>query len=578
VKLGENRLCDHLRLLYGREACEVVGNQLIEKLGHFKQANPKLSEPSEIRRLNQKDVMLITYGDQVREPGRPPLSTLGDFLRAHLDQLVPDVHILPFYPFSSDDGFAVINYLQVNPDLGTWENISDLGQDFWLMFDGVINHISRESEWFKGFLRGEDEFTDYFIALEPETDLSQVFRPRALPLLTAVETSRGRRYVWTTFSEDQIDLNYANPQVLLRILDVLLFYITKKARFLRLDAIAFLWKIAGTNCIHLPQTHSVIKLLRAILDLVAPGIVLITETNVPHQENISYFGDGSDEAQLVYNFALPPLVLHSMHTGDARALSKWASTLELPSNRVTFFNFLASHDGIGITPARGILNQAELDALVNRVQSHNGFISYRNLPDGSQVPYELNINYFDALSNPCSNEPLDVQVDRFVTAHAIMLAMVGVPGIYFHSLFGSRGWVEGVTMTGMKRSINRQKLDRLKLENEMNDPYLPRARVLLRLKELIKARAKQRAFDPYTPQQILDLNPAIFTILRGNPGKDQVICLHNVSNREQTIILDIARLGKRGVRNLLNDEIHFGDEIMMWLKPYQTAWMDLCES
>jgi glycosidase len=577
VTSAEHCLREQLSLLYGREASEAVWNQLKEKLDHFIEANPELREASQIQNLTQKDVMLITYGDQVREPGLPPLRTLGDFLRAHLDKVVPDIHILPFYPFSSDDGFSVIDYLQVNPDLGTWEDIGNLGRGFKLMFDAVINHISRNSEWFQGFLRGEDEYLDYFIVEEPETDLSQVFRPRTLPLLTPVETTRGTRYVWTTFSDDQIDLNYANPRVLLKILDVVLFYVANKASFLRLDAIAFLWKVSGTNCIHLPQTHAVIKLLRAVLDLVAPGVVLITETNVPHQENISYFGNGRDEAQLVYNFALPPLVLHSFHTGDARALSKWATNLALPSDHITFFNFLASHDGIGITPARGILSQAEMDALVSRVEAHHGFISYRNLPDGSQVPYEMNINYFDALSNPGSDEPLDIQIDRFVSAHAIMLAMIGVPGIYFHSLFGSRSWVEGVKMTGLKRAINRQKLNRQELEKELADPSLPRAKVLMRLKVLLKARAGHHAFDPYAQQQILDLNPAIFAILRGETRKDQAMCLHNVSNTAQAVRLDLDRLGKRSAEDMLSGKIHPGSKISMQLEPYQTVWLDLNE-
>lgn len=574
----EQHLRDYLGLMYGWEASEVVWNQLIEKIDLFSKANPGLREPSPIRILTQKDAMLITYGDQVREPGHSPLSTLGDFLRTHLDKVVPNIHILPFYPCSSDDGFSVIDYFQVNPDLGTWEDIWNLGRDFKLMFDGVINHISRESEWFKGFLRGEEEFMEYFIVLKPETDLSQVFRPRTLPLLTPVKTSRGTRHVWTTFSEDQIDLNFTNPNVLLKILDVLLFYVANKASFLRLDAIAFLWKIVGTNCIHLPQTHAAIKLLRAVIDLVAPGVVLITETNVPHQENISYFGDGSDEAQLVYTFALPPLILHSFLTGDARALSKWASNLELPSDCVTFFNFLASHDGIGITPARGILSQAEMDALVNRVQAHNGFISYRTLPDGSQVPYEMNINYFDALSDPNSDEPLDTQIDRFVTAHAIMLALVGVPGIYFHSLFGSHGWVDGVLKTGSKRAINREKLNRQDLEDEMANPTLPRAKVLLGLKALLQARAVRQAFDPYAKQQILDLNPAIFAILRGETGKNQAICVHNVSNQAQTITLDLSRLNQGSASDMLSSEKYQGGEIPVQLKPYQMVWLDLYET
>ena len=128
-------------------------------------------------------------------------------------------------------------------------------------------------------------------------------------------------------------MNFKNPDVLLALLDALLFYVARGARFIRLDAIAYLWKRIGTSCIHLPQTHAVIQFWRAVLDEVAPHVLLITETNVPHADNVSYFGDGTNEAQLVYNFALPPLVLHALLRGDATHLTRWAQSLTLPSDR-----------------------------------------------------------------------------------------------------------------------------------------------------------------------------------------------------------------------------------------------------
>lgn len=326
------------------------------------------------------------------------------------------------------------------------------------MFDAVLNHISAQSAWFQAFLCDDPKYRDYFIVVEGEPDLSQVFRPRALPLLTHFQTSSGEKAVWTTFSADQVDLNYRNPEVLLDILDVLLFYVSNGAEFIRLDAIAYLWKEIGTSCIHLPQTHTIVKLIRAILAEVAPHVKLITETNVPHEENVSYFGNGKDEAHLVYNFALPPLVLHTFHTGSCEALSRWASALQPPSKEATFLNFLASHDGIGIGGARGILSDAEIAAMIEKVIAHGGLVSYRSNPDGSQSPYELNINYFDALSDPKADEPIEIQIDRFIAAHAILLTLAGLPGIYFHSMFGSRSWFEGVRQNGHKRAINRQKL------------------------------------------------------------------------------------------------------------------------
>jgi sucrose phosphorylase len=308
------------------------------------------------------------------------------------------IHILPFYPWTSDDGFSVTDYRKVDSNLGEWKDITSMQNNFRLMFDGVINHISAESEWFKGFLRDDPPYRDYFITVDGDPDLSQVVRPRALPLLTSFNTPSGEKRVWTTFSADQIDLNFKNPEVLFEILDIMLMYIERGATYIRLDAIAYLWKEIGTTCIHLPQTHHLIQLMRCVLDEVAPHVHLITETNVPHADNISYFGDGTNEAQLVYNFALPPLTLHTFHTGNAQVLSNWAKTLTLPSDKTTFFNFLASHDGVGLNPARGILSNEEIDALVNKTLAHGGLVSYKNNSDGSQSPYEMNVNYFDALS------------------------------------------------------------------------------------------------------------------------------------------------------------------------------------
>jgi sucrose phosphorylase len=538
---AHDRIREHLRLLYGGDSAKQAWKKLEPRLARFRRRHPhfKSSAESPAEPLTERDGMLITYGDQVTEPNRPPLQTLAEFLNAHTSDTIGDVHLLPHFPYSSDDGFSVIDYRQVDPKLGSWSDVERLERKFRLMFDAVINHVSRQSAWFQGFVRGEPPYTDYFIVVDPAEDLSKVVRPRALPLLTTVETSSGTKHVWTTFSEDQIDLNYRNPDVLIEIIDVLLLYVARGAQFLRLDAIAFLWKEIGTTCIHLPQTHRVIQLFRAVLDEVAPGVMLITETNVPHQDNISYFGDGTNEAQLVYNFALPPLVLHTFHTGNATALSQWAASLTLPSDRVTFFNFLASHDGIGINPARGILPGAAIDAMVERVRAHGGLVSYKSNPDGTQSPYELNVNWFDALSDPRSHEGIDVQVDRFIASQAIMLSLMGMPGIYFHSFFGSRGWPEGVKETGRNRTINRQKFDRAELERDLSDLKSLRHRVFARYRRLLMSRASSPAFNPYAPQQIVECGEAVFAVLRtARDEKQKVLCLHNVTNQPQIVRVD----------------------------------------
>src|SRR5688572_23638877 len=520
-------LSDHLTSLYGADGSPQLFDRVQKIMDGYRGQIPARDAS-----LTERDSILITYGDQVQTPGEKPLQTLSVFCRQNLSGVVNGIHILPFYPWTSDDGFSVVDYRKVDPALGDWADISSMQSHFRLMFDGVINHISSQSDWFKFFLDDDPKYRDYFVVVDGSPDLSQVVRPRALPLLTTFKTPSGEKRVWTTFSEDQIDLNFQNPEVLLEILDVLLMYVEQGATFIRLDAIAYLWKEIGTSCIHLPQTHSVIQFLRAAVNDVAAHVHLITETNVPHMDNISYFGDGTNEAQLVYNFALPPLTLHTFRTGEARILSEWAKTLTLPSEHVTFFNFLASHDGIGLNPARGILSSADIDALVEKTLEHGGLVSYKHNSDGTQSPYEMNINYFDALSNPQSVfqspspvaevemadetnfESLDLQVNRFIAAQAIMLSLVGVPGIYFHSLFGSRGWMDGVKQTGRNRTINREKCGLVPLQRELADSQSLRARVFVRFYQLLSTRSNFPAFDPHGKQVILDVHPSIFALER----------------------------------------------------------------
>ncbi|RCK74934.1 MAG: Sucrose phosphorylase [Anaerolineae bacterium] len=529
--------------------------------------------------LDQRDVFLITYPDQVRRADQPPLQTLSQFCHRHLTDVVTVIHLLPFYPWSSDDGFSVIDYRQVDSRYGDWSHIQDFRRCFRLMFDGVINHISAKSAWFQAFLQGDVRYQQDFIVIDEEVDLSGVFRPRTTPLLTTFRTAHGEKRVWTTFSADQVDLNYHNPRVLLEMVDVLLFYAQQGASFIRLDAIAFLWKEIGTTCLHLPQTHRIIQLLRAVFESVAPHVRLITETNVPHAENLAYFGDGTNEAHLVYNFALPPLVYHTLHNEDGSAFSRWVASLELPSDQVTFLNFLASHDGIGVGPVRGILSEEEIAALVSGTLARGGLVSYKTNPDGSTSPYELNINYFDALANPHSEEAVEYHLSRFIAAHALMLSLPGVPAFYFHSLFGSRGWKEGVQQSGQNRAINRQKLNGDELERQLADPTSLRARVFNHLKQLIRVRAAQPAFTPFgAVWNVVECSPTIFALHRQTgSGEHRVLCLQNLSSQPQTFAFSTAvpPLLFSGIWEDLigKQKMELKQRSKLTLRPYQTLWL-----
>ncbi|EGT5736522.1 sugar phosphorylase, partial [Cronobacter dublinensis subsp. dublinensis] len=441
------------------------------KCSHFKVLEKGISQTrSEITTPRKKgwdetDVVLITYADQFSAPGEKRLATFQRFFEAWLKPLFSHIHLLPFYPWSSDDGFSVVDYHRVDPQCGDWRDIARLNRDARLMFDFVCNHISAKSDWFANYLAQQPGFEDFFIAMDPATDLSAVTRPRALPLLTPFTLKNGEvRHLWTTFSEDQIDLNFASPDVLLAMVEVLLHYLREGAQYVRLDAVGFMWKKPGTSCIHLEKTHLLVKLFRAIADVVAPGTVIITETNVPHKDNIAYLGNGHDEAQMVYQFPLPPLVLHAIHTRNARALCQWAQGLcDARAGETTWFNFLASHDGIGLNPLRGILPEAEILSLVDALQAEGARVNWKNNPDGSRSPYEINVTYMDALSARSDSDA--ERLARFLLAHALLLTFPGVPAIYIQSILGSRNDEEGVARLGYNRAINRQKYT----ETEMTD-------------------------------------------------------------------------------------------------------------
>ena len=578
----DKEIFDHLAFLYGEERAPSLTKRVVALLDRFRQDHDEFHEKAGEDRISERDAILITYGDMVQEPGKADLQVLAEFLEQYVSEAISTVHILPFYPFSSDDGFSVIDYRQVNPSIGTWEEISRIGRNFRLMFDAVINHTSAQSEWFQGFLRDDSRYTDYFTVIDPGTDLSSVFRPRSSPLLTPVRTPSGEKLVWTTFSADQVDLNFRSPDLLIEIIETLLYYIDQGAEFLRLDAVTFLWKEIGTSSANLPQTHRIIQLLRTVLNQVAPHVTIITETNIPHKENISYFGDGFNEAHMVYNFALPLLTIHAFCDENAGILSDWAATLDFPSTHTTYFNFLAGHDGIGIQPVRDILSQQDIDQLIERATKIGGYVSEKSNSDGSLSPYEININFLDMLkevSNP--NEDTDLVVNRFLTSQAIMLALRGVPGIYFHSLFGSQSWHEGVERTGRYRTINREKLMTDELQADLANPQSLRYWVYHGFINLLKKRNANPAFHPNSDQRVIHCHESIFALLRSSlDGNSQILCLHNVSNQGLDVSIDMKGMSLPAVDHLfdhLSDRRFMvdGSSLELSLEPYQSLWLQL---
>ena len=534
--------------------------------------------------FTEEDVILITYGDLIREEGASPLTTLSKFCGLYLKQTINTLHILPFFPYSSDRGFAIEDFETVDPELGSWKDIEDLASRYKLMFDGVINHVSSKSRWFQRFLDGTPHYKDFFISYDSYDDLtseerSAIFRPRTTDILTKFHTIDGEKHVWSTFSKDQIDLNYKNPEVLVRVIEILLLYARKGADIIRLDAITFLWASPGTSCANLEETHMIVKVFRDILDLVAPHVSIITETNIPHEDNISYFGNGSDEAHMVYNFALPPLVLHTFYTKDTTRLNEWAESLKPPSETTAYFNFLDSHDGVGLMAVKDLLSHDEIQFIIRRAREHGGYISYKTDKDGQEVPYEINITWFNALCREDGTPHTDLQVDKFIASRAMALALQGVPGIYLHSFFGTRNDIDVVSCPISKREVNRKALDYNTLTKAIDDPDTLTSKIIRKLNSIISLRTKQSAFHPNGAQKILKVKPEIFAVLRTSPNEDQhILSLINITDDEIQIAIPLREVQvlKQEWYDLISQDKHtFKDEnISLTLKPYDIVWLE----
>ncbi len=537
--------------------------------GHPRRQRPR--RPSN-NLWSEADAMVITYGNTISDGSHKPLDLLHDFLERNLKGAVNGVHILPFFPYTSDDGFAVTDYYKVDASLGDWPDIRRIGKDFHLMSDMVLNHVSSQGAWFNDYLQGKAPYDRFFKEASPEDDLSDVVRPRTTPLLREVDTATGPRHVWCTFSHDQVDLDFHNPEVLLEIIRILRFHIDQGVRTIRLDAVAFIWKEIGSPSIHLPQTHAIVKLMRVLADFAQEKVILLTETNVPKTENLSYFGR-RDEAHMVYNFPLPPLVLHALLSGNVRYLRRWLRAMPPAPLGCAYFNFTASHDGIGMRPVEGILPTEDIAQIIDTVEEVGGLVSMRALAGGGQSVYEINCAYFDAMTKTFDGEDT-LKIERFLCSQSIVMSLEGMPAFYLHSMIGTPNDHEAVTRRGMNRAINRHRWHYPALQDRLADPESDQARVLGELTRRLKIRARQAAFHPNATQLTLQLDEQLLGVWRQSLDRRQsIFALHNVS--AAAVDLDAYAL------NLIEDEEWYdllsGEPIdadgMIPMAPYQVRWI-----
>ncbi len=563
------QLAQHLGFLYPESNADRLADEVVAIFGHFER-----QVPLPLHRLwSQQDCLLITYGDSIIDDSPAPLETLHQFLNQYLKDEISAVHVLPFCPFSSDDGFAVIDYTQVNPKLGDWLEIAKIAEDYRLMADIVINHVSSESQWFQNYRDGVEPGATFFMEANVGDDLSAVVRPRASSLLRPTETVNGLKHVWCTFSHDQIDLDFRNPKVLLEFLKIIRLYLQHGVSIFRLDAVGFLWKEPGTTCMHLPQTHEVVKLIRTVTDAFAPGTLLITETNVPNHENLTYFGN-RNEAHVIYNFSLAPLLVHALLTGKTEYLKRWMMTMPPAPVGCTYLNFTASHDGIGMRPAEGLLSDEEQLQLVETVRRFGGCVSTRRTPDGSELVYELNVSLFDALRGTVEEEDA-WQVERFLCSQTVMLGLEGIPAFYIHSLLATPNDLDGVATTQHNRSINRYKWNWSDLQQRLSDKGSVHHQVFQELSRRIQLRHQMPPFHPNATQFTLQLSDPFFAFWRQSTDRSQsVFCVHNMTNTVQELRLSDLNL-------ILIDSWYdaisgtrFDDQnAVLNVTPYQSLWI-----
>ncbi|WP_320044165.1 sugar phosphorylase [uncultured Desulfobacter sp.] len=570
-----DRVKAHLEIIYPGQDADALTRKAI---AFFEPIHETLDDGcvSAIPLWSEKDIALLTYGNSLVEEETLPLETLDRFLKKYTQDRFSIVHILPFFPYSSDDGFAVMDYYTVNPSLGDWKDIRKIAGHCRLMADLVVNHTSSRSRWFENFKKSIHPGKDYYVTVDPQSDLSQVIRPRTTPLVREVATPDGPRHVWCTFGHDQVDLNFKNPDVLMEFLAIIRHYLDNGVEVFRLDAVAFLWKEVCTTCLHLGQTHKIVKLMRTLIQAHNPRAIIITETNVPARENISYFGIG-DEAQIIYNFPLPPFLLNTMITGNSKGITDWLKTMPDTMESTTCLNFIASHDGIGLRPVEDYFSRQEMTQLIDLMKAFGGKISTRALNDHKDNPYEINISLWDAMKGTIHCRETNFQIERFICAHTIMLGLKGIPAIYIHSLLGTENDYERRENLQSNRAVNRHIWNYPDLCEKLADPDAHHHQVFSTLCALVDKRKQQQAFHPDAGQTTFNINRKIVAFQR-RPDKESnapaLFCIHNITNQAVTIPPnDLPEPWRQagGVDLISENPVQLDTDLN--LTPYQSMWI-----
>ena len=543
---------------------DYLEDQILQIIKKFNQNNLKKKLP-----IPEKTSLVICYGDNINSNQKSSIQVFRNFFKKNLKKYFNAIHFLPFYPSSSDSGFAVKDHYKIEKRIGSWSDIKKISKSSHVMADIVINHSSARGLWFKNFLKKKRPGKDYFLTVNSKFNTSKVVRPRDHKLLKKINIFKKSEYLWRTFSDDQIDLDFKNPSVLLRFIKIMVHLVNNGVTIFRLDAIAYLWKKNATNCINLKQTHEIVKLFRLITNLLNVQTLIITETNLPEKENLSYFGK-NDEANWIYNFSLPPLLIHAFLFENSSYLNKWSKNLPNTKFQNSYLNFIASHDGIGMRPTEGILNKRSLNNFLRRLKKNGSKFSYRKVQNKSRKVYEANITVFDALKKSDTDPNGKFFLERYVAAHAIMISFEGIPAVYFNSLFGKANDEAKYVITGNNRDVNRYKWNHKNIKKKLSEKNSKQSIFYRNLVNLLEIKRKQKAFHPNAKRINFDLGKKMFCFKRISLDKKQtILCITNLSSKIQQLRLNSLY---KNCKNLLGPQIKIEKNIL-FLKPFQTIWL-----
>ena len=434
----------------------------------------------------ENKVQLITYADRL---GDGTLAGMTRILRERLGDSYCGVHILPFFtPFDgADAGFDPVDHREVDPRLGTWADVGELARTHHIMVDTIVNHVSWESEQFQDVMKRGEESPHYpmFLTMSSvfpngatEEELAGIYRPRPGLPFTHYNFGGKTRLVWTTFTPQQIDIDTDSPQAWNYLMSILDRLAASQVSSIRLDAVGYGAKEYGTSCFMTPKTFQLIERIKQ--EGQSRGLETLIEVHSYYRKQVEI----ASKVDRVYDFALPPLLLHSIFTGDVQAIEDWA--LVRPNNAVTV---LDTHDGIGVIDIgsdqldrslKGLVSDQAVDALVNTIHANtNGESQQATGAAASNLDlYQVNSTYYSALG--CNDQ-------HYIATRAVQFFMPGVPQVYYVGALAGKNDMELLARTKVGRDINRHYYSEAEVNQQLQRPVVQALMALCRLRNQLDA-------------------------------------------------------------------------------------------